>query len=304
MTKAHEELSYRVYQVTYRWLPLTLPIFGKYNDYQGMEHVIHNENTDLIEKTMGVNIDIFARDILNTEIKIDGYEEIRPCWIRRDVWDLMNHIDSNGFYDLGLSDVIGHEEVLLNLGFKKIDDTSGLEKPMYGTERFNKAYELDGKIVWSDGGFLSECSMTRAKWKKMFPSINKDILFSSPIRLMGNADLAYMLPLIQISEYMTQWRDLSDRLGRKIITSSNEYTYDLPRTTMSDAYFSIIMDGDLFFRDLFYELYCVFINARKMSTILEPMLYYVTPQCGEDDVHLKFAKEFVKILKKEVRLKA
>jgi hypothetical protein len=202
MTKAHHELSYRVYQVTDRWLPLTLPIFGKYDDHQGMEFVEHNKNTDLIEKVTDMSIDSFASDIFDNGWNFREYKDIRPCWIRRDVWNIMNHIDG----------------------------------------------------------------------------------FVIPMNLV---EMAYRLPLIQISEYM---------VFLDSINKSAKYSVEFPKTSVSEAYFEKFKEKDSFIYDLFYELYCVYRHMFRMSCIFEPMLYYVTPQGGEYEDHLRFTREFSNIL--------
>jgi hypothetical protein len=302
MSKPESQLSYRVYQVTDRWLPLTLPVFGKYNDYQGMEHVEKSINTELIERITGIDIDTFAGNISNNnwhEKELKEYGEVRPCWILRDVWNLMNHIDSDAFFDLGLSDVMGHDDLLLRLGFKPVKDIGVLTHPG-DLKRFKKAYELDGEIVWSDGKWLYEKPWTRKKFLDRFPSVNKDVLFSSPIRLMSKHDLSYKLSLIQISEYMVFFEGIATKF-EKFKAEEGEDDTDTPRTPMSDAYWSEIKSGNTFMLDLFYELYCVFINMGRMSCIFEPMLDYIAPQCGEHKEHLRFANEFTKILNDKVR---
>jgi hypothetical protein len=295
MSKPNSSLSYSVYQTTDRWLPLTLPVFGKYNDYQGMEHVEKSINTELVERITGIDIGTFAGDIAYNEWHLNEmkeYGEVMPCWILRDVWNLMNHIESDAFYDLGLSDVMGHEDLLLKLGFRLVEDILGLTPISSDTKRFNKAYEMDGKVIWTDGKWIHTKPWTRQGFVKMFPSVNKDVLFSSPIRLMNKSDLAYKLPLIQISEYIVLFESMAMKRCGDI---------DNSRTLMSDAYWTEIKSDNTFMIDLFYELWCVFINMRHMSCIFEPMLDCITPQCGEHEEHLRFANEFVRILNDKVR---
>lgn len=300
MSKPKSQLSYRVYQIEGRWLPLTLPIFGQYDDYQGMESVGKNLNTELIERVTGIDIDTFAKEIYDNEWhlkELREYGEIKPCWILRDVWNLMNHIGSDSFLDLGLSDVMGHDDVLLKLGFRRVEDISGLTLPSHNPQRFNKAYELDGKIIWSDGRWVDEKPFTRIKFAEMFPSVNKDVLFSSPVKLMSKSDLASTLPLIQVSELMNWY----DKMGERLSTKMDEFRMEVPRTPMSDAYWCEIKADNTFMIDLFYELECVFRNMRNMSCIFEPMVDYVTPQCGEHKEHLRFAREFVRILEDKIK---
>jgi hypothetical protein len=294
------KLSYRVYQVKDRWLPLTLPIFGKYDDYQGMEFLEHNANTDLVARALGMDMDMFAKDIFANDWhlkELREYGEVRPCWILRDVWNLMNHIESDSFFDLGLSNVIGNHEVLLRLGFEKIENTDNLVKPRCDPKRFCNAYTLDGMVLWSDGRWIYEEPWDRKAFYEMFPSVNKEVLYSSPIRLMDEPGLSSMLPLLQISEHM-HWLEMvkhlpGDRLER--------FKADIPGTSISDAYWEEIKSGNTFMLNLFYELWCVFINMRHMSCIFEPMLDYITPQCGEHKEHLRFAKEFNRILENKTK---
>ena len=45
---------------TRNWQPATLPIFGEYNDYGGMEEIEKDDNTALIEEHLGISIEEFV----------------------------------------------------------------------------------------------------------------------------------------------------------------------------------------------------------------------------------------------------
>ena len=98
------------------YIPATLPIFGKYNEYGGIEEIEENESTKLIEEHFGITIQEFAnifpdwfsyqRDEMKPVIeKMKNFDEMKKwkyMWIDRKVWDFMStHLNK---------DVKGHLE--------------------------------------------------------------------------------------------------------------------------------------------------------------------------------------------------
>ena len=101
-------LSYQSHQ------PVCLPIFGTYNDYGGMENIIYDDNTRLIEKHFGVSIEDFveflvdgkfyynrsgAKEIGEKINDVDGIYEMKFMWINRKVYDYMVVGDKLDSYD-------------------------------------------------------------------------------------------------------------------------------------------------------------------------------------------------------------
>jgi hypothetical protein len=96
-----------------QYLPATLPIFGKYNDYGGMDCIIEDDNTKLIESKFGVTIQEFVDFLVDGKFTYDRNEakaikeklttdephEYRFMWIDKNVYDVVKNFYSNYSYD-------------------------------------------------------------------------------------------------------------------------------------------------------------------------------------------------------------
>jgi hypothetical protein len=148
----------------HKYQPATLPIFGEYNDYGGMENIIEDDNTKLIEEHFGVTIDEFVEFLVDgqftyereeaTEIgeKMKNFEqakEWRFMWINRKVYETML-IDVDK-WDKGHNDY-GTPEMLKLFGFEQVPDAVCKN---YDAKRFNQLWEnKDGVKFYSDGRSL------------------------------------------------------------------------------------------------------------------------------------------------------
>lgn len=92
----------------FTWYPATLPIFGEYDDYGGIENIIKDENTALIEEHFGMTIEEFCRLFTDGIIGRGGEEKdelqaIRDkspnfkemenwsfMWIKREVYNYLS----------------------------------------------------------------------------------------------------------------------------------------------------------------------------------------------------------------------
>ena len=75
-------------------MPACLPIFGTYNDYGGMEDIIEDENTKLIESHFGITIDEFVVLFVDGHLTYNREEadEIKGrinCWEELEDWNFM-----------------------------------------------------------------------------------------------------------------------------------------------------------------------------------------------------------------------
>ncbi len=144
------------------YIPATLPIFGEYDDYGGMEKIEKNESTKLIEEHFGISIEDFVkifvdwktyerREIKPIIEKCKNYEELEKwtfMFIDREVYDFMSsHYDGSESADLG------DKGILEYLGFKYlgVDENN----PTYDPKRFNQVWEFEGRKFYSDGSTLS-----------------------------------------------------------------------------------------------------------------------------------------------------
>ncbi len=69
------------------YVPVTLPIFGLYDDYGGVENIEKNRNTDIIEKYFGAHIsEIIERNLPDTRI---ANTITSGMFIHRKIYDIM-----------------------------------------------------------------------------------------------------------------------------------------------------------------------------------------------------------------------
>lgn len=59
------------------YVPTTLPIFGRYNDYGGMEDIVEDENTKLIENYLGITIAELVEFLVDGKFTYDR-SEVKP----------------------------------------------------------------------------------------------------------------------------------------------------------------------------------------------------------------------------------
>lgn len=137
-----------------KYIPGTLPIFGEYDEYGGIENIVRDENVELIEKLYGCTIDAFCKHlIIGNEFRLN--ENLKPLdeytymWIRGDVWDFITNYHPNTFGRIGYF-YLGRPEMLKALGFVYVGES--------GDKRYTKHYRyLKNDItidVISDGTYL------------------------------------------------------------------------------------------------------------------------------------------------------
>lgn len=103
----------------------SLPIFGKYNDYQSIEKIEPSESNLIIEKYFGISIQDFCYKIteFNDEIitKNDSLiEKIEYCWVNKKVWNLLSTYRPNSSYSsyLNKKTIKSIDKLIYILGIK------------------------------------------------------------------------------------------------------------------------------------------------------------------------------------------
>lgn len=140
-------------------LPATLPIFGDYDDYGGIENIVADASTKLIESHFGVSIEDFCKFLVDgrftygrreaeeVEGRMQNLEEAaqwRFMWIHRKVWDFMT--TNLGSYTRGHFD-FGNPKILELIGFTRDGDTNDT--------RYTQRWTFGGKSFASDGTWLN-----------------------------------------------------------------------------------------------------------------------------------------------------
>ena len=143
------------------YLPATLPIFGEYDDYGGIENIEKDENTKLIEEHFDCTIEefctFFTRGCIRDDEddfpkKLKKVKEIKK-WkfmlIERQVYDFMSSYVS--------SDYKGHLEfgnpkILEMLGFTFVGEST--DHKSWDPKRFNKVWKFGDKTFFGDGTWI------------------------------------------------------------------------------------------------------------------------------------------------------
>jgi len=146
--------QYQSYQY-FTWNPATLPIFGEYNDYGGLEDIEINNNTKLIEEYFGASIEDFVgyfteevtyqrEDVDITTFNKHTVDEMKDwnfMFIDREVYDFM----ANNSFNKGHL-TFGNPGILKLIGFTSNGKTAD--------SRYTDRWMYEDKEFWSDGTWL------------------------------------------------------------------------------------------------------------------------------------------------------
>lgn len=283
------------------FIPATLPIFGDYNDYGGMENILENGNTKLIEEHFGITIEDFVILFVDghltynrgeaSEIKsrVKNWDEIKDwnfMWLNREVYDFMSTC-VQGYYGAGHLD-FGNKEILELIGFEYIGKTTD--------KRYDQHYRFNDVDFKSDGTWLH--------------TMNNESIFSF------NGDYSSLSKHVTIPEdkkwieekSMRQlWLFLDDKkakdllftyMGRRERDIFEEVELNLMFGFQKKEYKTLLSKYVRDFRD-YGDLLCglnTYVgNLHCMSSSCVPYTKYLTPQCGEHAEHQLFLDKFSQI---------
>lgn len=284
------------------YLPATLPIFGEYDDYGGIENIEEDANTKLIEEHFKCTIDEFCRfftrgcirdDEDDFPIKLKKNDELKDwefMFIDRQVYDFMSTYIQKGYGGRGDLD-FGNKSIMELIGFKRVGESKKEDCSQY--KRFNQRWELGGKIFCSDGTWLycgeeSVYHLTgeeysnlsdfvtipedklwlkeKAMWE-MWEILDKDKQAEQLLRIFG----------LERSYWMMRSFGLSNEKSNHIV---HKYADDIKT-----------------FGKGMCELVTIRHNLHPMSGVFTPHQLYLTPQCGEYSQHQVILDKFAEINK-------
>lgn len=313
------------------YVPTTLPIFGRYNDYGGMEDIVEDENTKLIEKYLGITIAELVEFLvdgkftydrsevkpitkkLNANGKLEEVAKWRFMWVDKQVYEVMTK--NYDKWEVGHHDY-GTPEMLALLGFTLVE---GAEITNYDPKRFNKKYQRGDLFVYSDG-------------RTMLSEKNRYIYYTDK---GCESSLTTYMELPEELQYLKEkisrevWRIMSPKKSREQLgwVFGDRYSYDLDDTleeSLQELIKSFAEEGkempDLLkeklekankpksihkqyfdnleaFGDLLVGMTNVRSNLHPMSGRWFPHVLYLTPQCGEYSQHQILLEAFAKINK-------
>ena len=299
------------YSETRKWQAATLPIFGSYDDYGGIEDIEEDDNTKMIEEYFGISIAEFAEFLVDgkftydrdeakeTSEKMKNFKEAedwRFMWIDRQVYDFMilNHDE----HDKGYNDY-GTPEMMERFGFKLVENPENVEN--YAPDRFNQLWRKGDVELYSDGETLL------SKESRYVYHFGKGDEYSLETYFEVPEEFQY---LKDKSKYEA-WRLMSESKARLELSSILSDRYDFEREEFEELRALL---GDIIktkpkllhqkyyadldrFGDRIVGLVNLLHNLYPMSSDLTPHVLYLTPQCGEYREHQKILEKFSEINK-------
>jgi len=288
---------------------ITLPIFGKYNDYGGMEDIIEDDNTKLIEVHLGISITEFVEYLVDGKFTYDRREVVpiieklkqngtynqienwRFMWIDKKVYDFM--IVSVDQHDNG-SLSFGTPEMLTALGFTLLENSK--EFPNYAPSRFNEKWDNGVVKVYSDGTSILTMSNQPLFYFGKGCGYSIETHFEIPENLQH----------LKTKNKQEAWRVLNTTEQQQIlgyVFGNSGYGLDISKSLLLLAGITVepktISDKYLHNLDAFGDRIAMLSNIRRnlhpMSGRLYPHVLHLTPQCGEYSNHQKILEAFTEI---------
>ena len=295
---------------TRKWQPATLPIFGEYNDYGGIENIEIDDNTKLIEEHFGITIAEFAEFLVDGKFTYNR-SEVKPIikkmkkhkeaqewqfmWIDRQVYDFMTiSLDE---YHKGYNSY-GTPEMLKLLGFTFVEKSENLQN--YDPKRFNQLWRKGDVEVFSDNdNILSKSGKYVYHYGKGCDS-SIETYFEVP------KELEYL----KTQSKLEAWRlmSITDAKNEMCWILGNKYYSYMQADNLRTLYekndikqkqelHKNYFDDLEKFGDKIVQLISVSNNLHPMSGQFVPHVLYLTPQCGEYETHQKLLEKFAEINK-------
>lgn len=289
-----------------KYIPATLPIFGTYDDYGGMEDIVEDGNTKIIEDYFKCTIDEFVKflsdgrkDYNDNYSEWHGKEHLKELedwtymWVDRKVFDFMSTYCPNIYHGNG-DFYLGNKTILEKMGFEFIEN----EKDK---KRYNIKYKSpNGSIVYSDGTWLEGSCYRLDDIQKRYGAdisyfINKCQNQIYPI--MGKKwcfeHLGYVLGIRYDTFF--DYEEMLNKLKVEGLIAEEFDGIKFPKkeTNILKSYQDNIMED--FVLEQLSNLVSIKRNMYPMSTSWEPYVLYTTAQCGEHAAHQKLLEEFCKI---------
>jgi hypothetical protein len=289
----------------------TLPIFGKYDDYGGIEDIEINKNTELIESYFGVTISEFcvylvdgkntydreeAKEIFEKMLNKDVAENIMFMWIDRKVYDFMSTHISKGYDGAGHL-AMGTPELLKFIGFEYIGENpdNGIG---HDPKRYRHEWKFQDKTFFSDNRWVNYGTSGIYSMKELSKIVNipedKKFLFDKAQwqlwNIMSKRDIFHnFCGIFGYSRSDILDIDFSQDILDKMPAFRETYSKN------NNDLFRKYIDDIENFGDSLAELRTIRANLYPMSGKFTPHVLYLTPQCGEYKEHQVMLDEFSKI---------
>ena len=300
-----------------KWLPAVMPIFGKYDDYGGIEDIVEDDNTKLIENYFGVNIHDFCyyftrgtidkRDTSKAMQKNEEVKEWSMMWIDRKVYDFMISVADKKDYDLGDID-LGNPKILTTLGFTYVGENR--KNKTYDPNRYYHEWTKDGFTLFSDGNYIQTEKkgefIHRVHGRSYDTGLNKYVSIPKELDYIKSKYKWQLWRLVQSEDLgkdksgdLLFWIMGVDRSDYRFSSLLSRFSKEKgePIAKKINSIVELYIDNVDKFGDRFADLVTLRHNLHPMSGAFEPMQQYLTPQCGDYNHHQLILNKFAEINK-------
>lgn len=282
-----------------RYLPCTLPIFGKYDDYGSIDNIIRDENVLLLESYFETEIEAILDVILDqrdyrakyNDKLVDYFEDTEFMFIHKDVYDFCSSIHPNsepGHFDLG------NENFLQFIGAKYLGEDK-LE------ERYQSMWDINGKQFNTDGTWLHlKDNKGIYNFNMFYEYFNLD---SKHEWLKNTDDLSLykiyglkfiydrILSIFDIKFYARMDLNPKNPMYDYYIEEFNNHFKgkEIVKMYFDETNLDKFIEDIIKLKRLQRNIYC-------FSGEFMPTYIYATPQCPEHDYHKLYMNKFTEII--------
>lgn len=293
----------------------TLPIFGEYDDYGGIENIKKDWNTELIERVHNCSIELFCHDLCRKDVSerdcnpevLEQLKKVTYMWVHGEVYEFLAKTFRPKSYDRVGDFDFGKPAILEKLGFKYVGKSEDI--------RYTNLYQYNEHQIVSDGTwahFLTKNGKQESCYhlsdlKKRIPELDisyfKDKESQDLFELYSVTErfLTLYVPLGYNRSLMTMY-DLRNRLKERNTEITDEEADDiafggfgdhLKLSKMQKEYLQLFSNND--FCQVLAELVRIIKSCNSYSKQFEEYILYRTPQCGEFGTHQKILDKFAEI---------
>jgi hypothetical protein len=298
-----------------KWLPAVMPIFGKYDDYGGIEDIVEDDNTKLIESYFGVKIHDFCyyftrgpidkRDTSKSMQKNVEVKEWSMMWIDRKVYDFMISVTDKNDYDLGGID-LGRKKILTTLGFTYVGENKN--NKTYDPKRYYHEWTKDGFTLFSDGSYIQTEKngefIHRVYGRGSYDNgLDKYVSIPKELDYIKDKYKWQLWRLVQSDDYedksgeLLYWIMGVDRTDFRFSYLLAKLKGEESIAKKINSIVELYIDNVDKFGDRFADLVTLRHNLHPMSGSFEPMQQHLTPQCGDYKHHQLILNKFAEINK-------
>jgi len=285
------------------YIPATLPIFGEYDDYGGIENIQSDKNTELIEKHFNCTIHDFCYFLTRGPIRDDEddfpqylkkVEEIKNwtyMWIDRKVYDFLVSNRNKSFGGIGSFDM-GDETLLTHLGCTFIGKSDN--NPTYDPKRYNQIWTRGEQVFYSDGTWIQFDKNDKAASVYLISQFAKKFGIEKELDDLKNKyewEMWSIYPEEKVASLLFNVMGVDGYSWSSKLFYKRLNINKVEISNLTDKY----LDDYKTFGDLLCQLTSIQFNLHCMSHYWAPFVQYLTPQCGEKKEHQKILEKFAEI---------